>query len=49
MSYTLFSSLKPLPDDPILGLNEEFKKDARPEKSTLGSAFISRKKASCLS
>ena len=36
MSYTLFSSLKPLPDDPILGLNEEFKKDARPEKVNLG-------------
>lgn len=36
MPNTLFSALKPLPDDPILGLNEEFKKDARPEKVNLG-------------
>ncbi len=36
MTQSLFSSLQALPDDPILGLNEEFKKDPRPNKVNLG-------------
>ena len=36
MSSQIFSSLQPAPDDPILGLNELFKNDARAEKVNLG-------------
>lgn len=35
MQYELFSQLQPRPDDPILGLNEVFQKDERPEKVNL--------------
>lgn len=35
MQNTLFSQLQPQPDDPILGLNEAFKRDPRPEKVNL--------------
>lgn len=35
MQNELFSQLQPRPDDPILGLNEVFQKDERPEKVNL--------------
>lgn len=35
MQNELFSPLQPRPDDPILGLNELFQKDERPEKVNL--------------
>lgn len=35
MQNELFSQLQPRPDDPILGLNEIFQKDERPEKVNL--------------
>ena len=35
MQNELFSQLQPRPDDPILGLNELFQKDERPEKVNL--------------
>lgn len=35
MQNELFSQLQPQPDDPILGLNEVFQKDERPEKVNL--------------
>ena len=35
MQNELFSPLQPRPDDPILGLNEVFQKDERPEKVNL--------------
>lgn len=35
MQNELFSQLQPCPDDPILGLNELFQKDERPEKVNL--------------
>ena len=35
MQNKLFSQLQPRPDDPILGLNEVFQKDERPEKVNL--------------
>ena len=35
MQHELFSPLQPRPDDPILGLNELFQKDERPEKVNL--------------
>lgn len=35
MQIELFSQLQPRPDDPILGLNEVFQKDERPEKVNL--------------
>ena len=35
MQTELFSQLQPRPDDPILGLNELFQKDERPEKVNL--------------
>lgn len=35
MQNELFSPLQPCPDDPILGLNELFQKDERPEKVNL--------------
>lgn len=35
MQNELFSQLQPQPDDPILGLNEIFQKDERPEKVNL--------------
>lgn len=35
MQNGLFSQLQPRPDDPILGLNEIFQKDERPEKVNL--------------
>lgn len=35
MQNELFSQLHPRPDDPILGLNEVFQKDERPEKVNL--------------
>ena len=35
MQNELFSQLQPRPDDPILGLNEVFQKDERPEKLNL--------------
>lgn len=35
MQSQLFSALTPSPDDPILGLNEAFQKDDRPEKVNL--------------
>ena len=35
MQNELFSQLQPWPDDPILGLNEVFQKDERPEKVNL--------------
>lgn len=35
MQNELFSQLQPQPDDPILGLNELFQKDERPEKVNL--------------
>lgn len=35
MQNELFSQLQPRPDDPILGLNERFQKDERPEKVNL--------------
>ncbi len=36
MSTSLFSALETLPDDPILGLNELYKKDPRSDKVNLG-------------
>ena len=35
MQNELFSQLQSRPDDPILGLNEVFQKDERPEKVNL--------------
>ena len=36
MLEQVFNHLEPMPDDPILGLNDLFKKDERPEKVNLG-------------
>ena len=36
MLEQVFQHLNPMPDDPILGLNELFKTDERPEKVNLG-------------